>query len=106
MTDGFYPALIGLVALLTVNRLVLPRFVLNPWVFWPFVAVDLVAIALVAWFGFPGIEDEVVARWIVAAMLAVHVVSNLSRRDRARWERDREAAEAERRRATSPPPRR
>lgn len=84
--DPFYAALVGLIVLLTLNRLLLPRLVRLAWAFWPFLALDAAVLVYVGWRGFPGIEAATSARWIVAALLAVHIAQALSTWDRARWD--------------------
>lgn len=84
MDDPFLAWLAGLAIFLTVDRAVVPRVVRIPAVFWSFVAVETGLAVAVAVRGFPGVESHLAVRWIVAAVLAMHVVQNLSRWDRAR----------------------
>lgn len=82
------PELIALAVLLAANRWVLPGRILNGWVYWPITAANLASLVYVVVHGVSGVEGYYVVRWLVAAVIAVHLVQNLSLRDRARHDAD------------------
>lgn len=97
--DPFLAVLVGLAALLAVNRLALPRVAHRDVLFVPLVGVNIVLAGYVALIGLPGLEGVGVVRWVVTALLAMHVALAFSERSKARWNAERDALDEERRRA-------
>lgn len=85
-----------LAALLAVNRLVVPMTFTRPAAFWAIQAVDVVLAVLVAVFGIPGLEAYRSVGWLIAGLLAFHVLQNIALRSQALAKRAREEGERER----------
>jgi hypothetical protein len=78
------------------NRVLLPLGVKRPWLFWALQAMDVaVAVGAVVHAGLPGRSAYPVVGWMVAALLAFHVVQNFTMRDHARRAIERADAERE-----------
>lgn len=82
------PELVALAVLLAANRWVLPGRILTPWVYWPITAANVASLIYFVVHGVSGVEGYYVVRWLVAAVIAVHLVQNLSLRDRAHHDED------------------
>lgn len=95
---------LALAALVTVDRLVVPRVLHLPWAFLSIQALNAAGVVYVLGWGLPGIEHVWAVRWLVAALLVFHIGANLSRRAQARWERERDEAERRRWGERRPPP--
>lgn len=96
--DPFFAVLGALAILLAVNRLALPRVAHRLIFFVPIVAADIAVAAGTALFGLPGLQDMGAVRWIVSALMALHVALAFSERSKARWVIERTTHQAERRR--------
>jgi hypothetical protein len=74
MDERFVAAMAALVALLSINRLVI-RSIAAGRLYWALAAANVGAMAAVLLAGLPGL-DVPVARYVVAGLLALHLVEN------------------------------
>jgi hypothetical protein len=87
--------LVGLAALLGVNRLLVPRIALKPRLFWAIQAVTAGLAVGVAVVGLPGVGGFPEVRWLVSGLLMFHVVQNLALRTALVQRSERDAFERE-----------
>ena len=95
------PELVGVAVLLGVIRWVLPGRERKRWVYWPLTAANLPGAAYFAIRGVSGLEGYSVVRGLLVALVGVHIVQNLSARDRA--QHDAEMVQGRKDRSASAP---
>lgn len=86
---------VALAVVLGINRLALPAAIKRPPLFWAIQAMDVAVIVAVLFFGMPGLKHVPAVAWMVAAIVAFHVVQNLSVRSKAVHDERRKAEERE-----------
>lgn len=84
-----------LAVVLALNRLVVPGAVRRPPVFWGVQALNAALALGVVIFGVPGLEGYPAVSWLIAGLLAFHIVQNLTLRSRVLGEARRRADERE-----------
>jgi hypothetical protein len=92
-----FPWTVGVLAVvLALNRIAVPSVLHHPVAFWGIQALNAGLAVAVILFGVPGLEGFGAVAWLVAALLAFHVIQNVALRADTLGRARRDAAERDR----------